>query len=610
MSARPSETSVARPSEASVVAVRENLVTIAYTGRMTRNEVAFIHAGERRLKAELLRVRGHQADLQVFEETRGVRVGDTVELTGEMLSVSLGPGLLGQVFDGLQAPLHAIAVRHGVFLQGGDSISALDEAARWPFQACVRPGDEVVAGAILGTVPERHVEHRIMVPFGERGRLRVEAVQSRLVAAHEVIASLAREDGSELQVRLSQRWPVRVPLAATMLATGRCERLYPAAQLVTTLRLIDTFFPIAKGGTACIPGPFGAGKTVLQNLLARYADVDVVVIVACGERAGEVVETIHTFPELNDPRTGGQLIDRTIIVCNTSSMPVAARESSIYTGMTLGEYYRAMGHDVLVIADSTSRWAQALRETSGRMEEIPGEEGYPAYLDSAIKAIYERAGALRWADGRQGSLTMIGTVSPAGGNLDEPVTQATLGITKTFLALSSERAYRRCYPAIDPLVSWSRYHAQLAPWRRDALGASWLRTVDDVLALLRRADGVDQMMQVTGESGVSLDDYVLWLKARLIDLAYLQQDARDPVDVSTSLARQGIALGRIRAVLHRAFSFRDKDEARRTFDRLTGVLRNLNYAPAESEDERRYADDFSALLAEPTAEATQREAAG
>lgn len=587
-------------SGASVIAVRENLVTIACSERMTRNEVAFIHAGERRLKAELLRVRGHEAELQVFEETQGVRVGDAVELTGEMLSVSLGPGLLGQVFDGLQAPLQAIAARQGVFLQGSDAISALDPAARWPFQACVRPGDAVVAGAVLGTVPERHLVHQVMVPFGERGRLRVQAVESRLATANDAIAVLAREDGSTLQVRLSQRWPVRVPLAATMLATGRCERRYPTEQLVTTLRLIDTFFPIAKGGTACIPGPFGAGKTVLQNLLARYADVDVVVIVACGERAGEVVETIHTFPELDDPRTGGRLMDRTIIVCNTSSMPVAARESSMYTGVTLGEYYRAMGYDVLVIADSTSRWAQALRETSGRMEEIPGEEGYPAYLDSAIKAIYERAGTLCTVDGRQGSLTMIGTVSPAGGNLDEPVTQATLGITKNFLALSSERAYRRCYPAIDPLASWSRYHAQLAPWRRDALGATWLETVDEALLLLRRAEAVDQMMQVTGESGVSLDDYVLWLKARLIDLAYLQQDARDPVDVSTPLARQGAALGRIRALLHHAFAFAGKDEARHTFDRLTGTLRNLNYAPPESEDAQRYAENYAALLAEST----------
>lgn len=586
---------------ASVIAVRENLVTITSAERMTRNEVAFIRTGERRLKAELLRVRGHEAELQVFDDTEGVRVGDAVDLTGEMLSVSLGPGLLGQVFDGLQAPLQAIAARHGVFLQGGDTVPALDPTARWPFQACVRPGDEVVAGAVLGTVQERHVVHQIMVPFGERGRLRVQAIDSRLATTHEAVARLAREDGSSVQVGLSQRWPVRIPLASTMLATGRCERLYPSAQLVTTLRLIDTFFPIAKGGTACIPGPFGAGKTVLQNLLARYADVDVVVIVACGERAGEVVETIHAFPELNDPRTGGRLMDRTIIVCNTSSMPVAARESSMYTGVTLGEYYRAMGLDVLVIADSTSRWAQALRETSGRMEEIPGEEGYPAYLDSAIKAIYERAGALRTADGRQGSLTLIGTVSPAGGNLDEPVTQATLGIAKNFLALSAERAYRRSYPAIDPLASWSRYHAQLAAWRRDTVGATWLETVDAVLALLRRADSVDQMMQVTGESGVSLEDYVLWLKARTVDLAYLQQDARDPVDVSTPLPRQGEALARIRRLLDHDFAFGDKDAARRTFDRVTGVLRDLNYAAPESADAQRHAERFAALLDTATA---------
>lgn len=586
---------------ATVIAVKGSLVTIEHEGRMVRNEVGYVLSDGLRLKAELLRVRGHCAELQVFEDTQGVRVGDQVELTGEMLSVSLGPGLLGQVVDGLQTPLAALAQQYGTFLRRGAYLDALDNDTRWPFVPRVRPGDEVVAGDVLGDVPERRLTHRVMVPFDEHGRLRVTAIQDGHVTVRESIARLARADGTSCDVTLARRWPVRVPMASPLLAHGHCERRVAATQLVTTIRTIDTFYPIAKGGTACIPGPFGAGKTVLQNLLARYSDVDVVIIVACGERAGEVVETINSFPELVDPATGGSLMDRTIIVCNTSSMPVAARESSMYTGVTLGEYYRAMGYHVLLIADSTSRWAQALRETSGSMEEIPGEEGYPAYLDSAIKSLYERAGYHLHADGRSGSLSLIGTVSPAGGNLDEPVTLATLGIVKNFLALSADRAYRRSYPAIDPLHSWSRYHAQLRDWRSTAAGPSWSSTAEEVLALLRRADGIDQMMQVTGETGVSDADYVAWLKARLVDLAFLQQDARDAVDVSTPIARQARALDFIRRVIARDFTFADKEAARLYFDRLTGLLRNLNYTAENTPAFERLETDCARLLEENTA---------
>lgn len=581
---------------ARVVAVRESLVTIESAARLMRNEVAFVHTGGRRLKGELLRIRGRRADVQVYEDTTGVRVGDAVELTGELLSAVLGPGLLGEVFDGLQSPLEVLAQRQGLFLHGGDYTEPLAPDRRWPFVPAVRPGDRVVAGDVLGTVAERHLEHRIMVPFGEPGVLRVGAVQSGHFGAHDAIASLQREDGSVLDATLAQRWPIRAPLPAAMQRARRCERLFPQTQLVTTLRLIDTFFPIAKGGSACIPGPFGAGKTVLQNLLARYSDVDIVVIVACGERAGEVVDIIRSFPALIDPRTGGSLMDRTVIICNTSAMPVAARESSIYMGITIGEYYRAMGLDALVIADSTSRWAQALRETSGRMEEIPGEEGFPAYLDSVVKNIYERAGVYRARDGRMGSLTLIGTVSPAGGNLDEPVTQSTLGIVKAFLALSAERAYRRAYPAIDPLASWSRYGAQLADWRETRFHPGFSAAVAEVQALLRRAESVEQMMQVTGESGIGIDDYVLWQKARLVDLAYLQQDARDEVDTSTPLPRQREAFARLQRIVSGSYSFTDRDSAREFFTRLTAALRNLNYARSDSEDYRRHAASIEVLL--------------
>jgi V/A-type H+-transporting ATPase subunit A len=354
--------------------------------------------------------------------------------------------------------------------------------------------------------------------------------------------------------------------------------------MITTQRLIDTFFPIARGGTGCIPGPFGAGKTVLQNLISRHSAVDIVIVVACGERAGEVVETISEFPKLTDPRTGRSLMERTIIICNTSSMPVAAREASIYTGITMAEYYRQMGYDVLLIADSTSRWAQAMRETSARMEEIPGEEAFPAYLDSSIKAVYERAGILRTNDGSTGSFTMIGTVSPAGGNLEEPVTQSTVATVKTFLGLSAERAYKRFYPAVDPLISWSRYLRQLAPWFSRNVSPQWTERVGEMIDLLKQGDGVHQMMQVTGEEGVMLEDFVIYQKSLFLDMVYLQQDAYDEVDASTPLRRQEKTFNLIYELLRREYAFDGKQEAREFFTRLTGLMKNFNYSREDSPD--------------------------
>jgi V/A-type H+-transporting ATPase subunit A len=353
------------------------------------------------------------------------------------------------------------------------------------------------------------------------------------------------------------------------------------------VRLIDTFFPIARGGTGCIPGPFGAGKTVLQNLISRNSEVDIVIIVACGERAGEIVETITQFPQLSDPRGGGSLMDRTVIICNTSSMPVAAREASIYTGITLGEYYRQMGLNVLLLADSTSRWAQAMRETSGRLEEIPGEEAFPAYLDSAIKSIYERAGVIQTRDGSTGSLTMIGTVSPAGGNFEEPVTQSTLSTVKTFLGLSADRAYKRFYPAVDPLLSWSRYLDQLKPWYEEHLGAGWTESVLAMLALLKQGDDIYQMIQVAGEEGITLDDFVVYQEAQFLDMVYLQQDAFDAVDVAVPIRRQRDNFRKIIELVSADYQFSGRDDVREYFTRLTGLFRNLNYARPESAE---YAD--------------------
>ena len=583
---------------AMVVAVRESLVTIEVEDAPIRkNEVGYICVGNERLMAEVLRIHGNAADMQVFEDTRGVRVGDRVELAGEMLSVGLGPGLLGQVFDGLQNPLAVLAREYGFFLPRGVDIAPLDQKKKWAFTPSVSMGDKLVAGQTIGTVPEGPFTHKIMVPFNQPDEVEVTWIHQGSLTADAPVARIRTANGSEQKLTMTQRWPVRRPIPEAMLRRRLAERLYPSEPLTTTTRIIDTFFPIARGGTACIPGPFGAGKTVLQSLIARYSTTDVVIIVACGERAGEVVETITEFPNTKDPRTGGSLMDRTVIICNTSSMPVAARESSIYTGITLGEYYRQMGYNVLVIADSTSRWAQAMRETSGRMEEIPGEEAFPAYLDSAIKNIYERAGLLRCPDGSVGSLTMIGTVSPAGGNFEEPVTQATLATVKTFLGLTSDRAYRRFYPAIDPLISWSRYLDQLQGWFAEHLGAQWTIDVKAMRELLDRGNTIYQMMQVTGEEGISIEDYLMWQKATLLDMVYLQQDAFDDVDVSVPRERQLESFMLLKGLIQREYRFTDKDEAREFFTRVTGLYKNFNYSPQDSPEYGRYRQEIEDLAA-------------
>ncbi|HWP00065.1 MAG TPA: V-type ATP synthase subunit A [Methylococcus sp.] len=582
-----------------VVAVQEDIITIEVTAGergyhpLRMNEVVYIRprrsegGHEEFLKSEVLRIRGRFADVQVFENTAGIGIGDPVFQSGRMLSATLGPGLLGQVYDGLQNPLEDLAAQFGYFLPRGVEIAPLDRRKKWAFEPGIRIGARLVAGDPIGIVHEGRYLHKIMIPFDQVGEVEVTWVMEGSVQVDTIVARIRDASGQERSLTLMQQWPVRVPMPRYMLSRRLLERCYPSEPLITTLRVIDTFFPIALGGTGCIPGPFGAGKTVLQNLIARYAKVDIVIVIACGERAGEVVETVTEFPKLRDPKTGGSLMDRTILICNTSSMPVAAREASIYTGITLGEYYRQMGYQVLLIADSTSRWAQAMRETSGRLEEIPGEEAYPAYLDSAIRGVYERAGVIRTRDGSVGSLTMIGTVSPAGGNFEEPVTQSTLNTVKTFLGLSAERAYKRCYPAVDPLISWSRYWEQLAPWYGEHLDPFWTGKVQEILALLRRGEEVFQMMQVTGEEGVSLADFVLYQKAQFIDRVYLQQDAFDPVDVSVPLERQKLAFLKIHEIVSRDHAFPDKDAARKFFTRLTGAFLNFNDAGPSTPDYER-----------------------
>lgn len=577
---------------ARVVAVQEGLVEIevldqadGLPGQLVKNEVVHIlptrmAAGGRqeRLKAEILRVRGKTADAQVYESTQGIAVGDPVVQSGQLLSVSLGPGLLGQVYDGLQAPLAQVANAYGIFLPRGADVPPLDEKAKWSFTPSVKLGDKVTAGQTLGTVPEGRFTHKIMLPFNWTGSYTVNWIQKGAATITDPVLRLTGNEGEEHLITLSQRWPVRRPVAGDLLKSGAAQRKFPDSPVLTSQRLIDTFFPIARGGTACIPGPFGAGKTVLQNLIARNAQVDVVIIVACGERAGEVVETITEYPEMTDPVSGGSLMDRTIIICNTSSMPVAAREASIFTGITLGEYYRQMGLDVLLIADSTSRWAQAMRETSGRLEEIPGEEGFPAYLESSIKGLYERAGVIEGVDGETGSLTMIGTVSPAGGNFDEPVTQSTLSTVKCFLGLSSERAYKRFYPAVDPLLSWSRYLDQMSEWYDDNIEPGWTDKVKALQGLLERGEQINQMMQVTGEEGITLDDYVAYQKALFVDMVFLQQDAFDPVDSCAPMARQQTVFALIQLVIDTNIVLEDKAAIHGWFTKITGLFKNFHYA--------------------------------
>lgn len=561
--------------------INANMVTVKLDDFIIQNEVAYILHGEQRLKAEVIRVRANCAQLQVFESTTGLKVGEPVEFSNELLAVELGPGLLGQIFDGLQNPLPALAKQCGFFLKRGVYLEALTET-EWEFTPLVEIGAQVLAGSKLGVVPEKIFKHYIMVPFGLKGVLEVVEISTRFTRKiDERIAVLKDQSGKLHDVFLKQSWPVKVPIQAY------AEKLQPTEPLVTKIRLIDSLFPVARGGTYCIPGPFGAGKTVLQQLTSRHAEVDIVIIAACGERAGEVVEILKTFPELIDPRTNKPLIDRTVIICNTSSMPVAARESSVYTAVTLAEYYRQMGLHVLLLADSTSRWAQAMREMSGRLEEIPGEEAFPAYLESRIASFYERAGLVRLHDGTFGSVTIGGAVSPAGGNFEEPVTQATLKVVGAFHGLSRQRSDGRRYPAIDPLISWSKYQGFIEDEKENSAHEA-----------LRRSQGIAQMMKVIGEEGTSLKDYIEYLKGELFDSVYLQQNAFDAVDEATSQERQLYIFDFIHGILFADFKLENKENARHFFQKIGQLFRTWNSSPWKSSEFERIEEEISILLGE------------
>jgi V/A-type H+-transporting ATPase subunit A len=543
-----------------VIGVNGNMVTAEVEGNVSMNEVGYIVLGDKKLKSEVIRIRGSKIELQVFEMTRGIGIGDLVEFTNDLLSVELGPGLLGQIYDGLQNPLPGLAAQCGFFLERGLYLNSLDRTVKWDFTPKAALNSSVTGGDMLGTVPEGIFEHRIMVPFYMKDKYTVKSIAAAgKYTITETIAEVADSKGNVYKLAMKFDWPVKRAI------TSYAERLKPTEPMITKVRIIDTFLPVAKGGTYCIPGPFGAGKTVLQQVTSRNAEIDIVIIAACGERAGEVVETLKEFPELIDPRTGKTLMERTVIICNTSSMPVAAREASVYTAVTLAEYYRQMGLDILLLADSTSRWAQAMREMSGRLEEIPGEEAFPAYLESVIASFYERAGAVKLRTGEKGSVTIGGTVSPAGGNFEEPVTQATLKVVGAFHGLSRERSDARKYPAIHPLESWSKYEGSV-----DKDLTEYAR------GILFRGNEIGQMMKVVGEEGTSTEDYILYLKSEFLDSVYLQQNSFDPVDSAVSTERQRHIFSLLFSILGAEFSLKSKDEARQYFYQLRQKFLDYN----------------------------------
>jgi V/A-type H+-transporting ATPase subunit A len=574
-----------------VVAAYGNMLTASFEGSVRQNELAYIHMADGgKLKSEVIRVRGNHCNVQVFEITHGIKVGDTVEFTGDLLVVELGPGLLQQIYDGLQNPLPKLAQTAGLFLKRGIYMDPLDRSAKWDFTAVAKVGESVEAGDILGWVPEGKFEHLIFVPFNFIGRAKIiKMAEKGSYTIQETVAVAEDDAGKTHNLNMIQQWPIKIPLRKYE------ERLLPVEPLVTGCRIIDSFYPVARGGTACIPGPFGSGKTVLQQLISRYANADIIIVAACGERAGEVVETLREFPHLEDPYTGKTLIERTVIICNTSSMPVAAREASIYTAVTIGEYYRQMGLDVLLLADSTSRWAQALREMSGRLEEIPGEEAFPAYLQSRIAEFYERAGSVRLKNGKTGAVSVIGTVSPAGGNFEEPVTQGTLAVVGAFLGLTWARSNARRFPAIDPLISWSKYPDQMKE-KLDKIDPEWTDMIRRSQRFVFNGDEIKKRMDVVGEEGTSLSDFVIYLKAEFLDGVYLQQNAFDKVDAYNTIERQVYTFRKVFQVLQKDIVAKDKDDARNIFFRLASLFRNWNSSAWESADFKGYETQISDFL--------------
>ena len=575
-----------------VTGIVSNLVTVKVNGPVGENELCYINLGGTQLLAEVIKVTGDKASVQVFESTRGLKNGDDVTFLGRMLEASLGPGLLSGVYDGLQNDLTTM---EGVFLKRGEYTDPLDHEKLWDFKPLAAPGDKLRAADWLGEVQEGWLPHKIMVPFKFEGEYTVKSMAAPgSYTLDAVIATLVDEEGEEHPVTMVQKWPVKVAVK------GYVEKPRPSRIMETGVRIIDTFNPIAEGGTGFIPGPFGCGKTVLQHAIAKQGEADIVVMAACGERANEVVEIFTEYPELIDPHTGRKLMERTVIICNTSNMPVAAREASVYTAMTICEYYRAMGYRCLLLADSTSRWAQALREMSNRMEELPGQDAVPVDLSAIISNFYARAGQVVLNNGKTGAVTFIGTVSPAGGNLKEPVTESTKKAARCFYALEQNRADQKRYPAVNPVDSYSKYleYPEIQATLESSVERGWIARVLEAKNLVRRGKEMADQINILGDDGVPMSYHEAFWKSELIDFAFLQQDAFDAVDSVCPMERQKYMLNLILDICKPSYDFDDYEKCRAWFKEVINVLRQMNYSEFKSADFEKYSESLTKLLSE------------
>ena len=574
-----------------VTGIVSNLVTVLVDGPVAENEICYIDLAGVKMMAEVIKVNGKYASVQVFESTRGLRNGDKVEFEGRMLQVTLGPGLLSSVYDGLQNDLTTM---ESVFLKRGEYTDPLNHETLWDFTPIAKPGDKVIAADWLGEVKEGWLPHKIMVPFSFQGEFTVKSiVPAGQYNIDKVIAVLVNADGEDVDVTMTQKWPVKVAIK------GYREKPRPNKIMETGVRVIDTLNPIAEGGTGFIPGPFGCGKTVLQHAIAKQGDADVIVMAACGERANEVVEIFTEFPELIDPHTGRHLMERTTIICNTSNMPVAAREASVYTAMTLCEYYRAMGLKCLLLADSTSRWAQALREMSNRMEELPGADAFPVDLSAIISNFYARAGMVVLNNGQTGAVTFIGTVSPAGGNLKEPVTESTKKAARCFYALEQNRADQKRYPAVSPLDSYSKYleYPEIAAYLDKTVEPGWVEKVKTAKNIIRRGKEANEQINILGDDGVPMSYHVNFWKSELVDFVILQQDAFDAIDALCPIERQRYMLDLVLGICEKEYDFGDFEQCRTFFKDLINVLRQMNYSEFQGEQFQSYHDTVNEMIA-------------
>ena len=573
-----------------VKGVISNIVIVDADGAVGQNEICFVHTGSTKMMAEVIKVIGDDAYVQVYDSTRGLKIGDKVEFEGHMLEATLAPGLLSRNYDGLQNDLEQM---EGLFINRGSITDPIDFERKWAFEPLAKAGDKVTAASWLGQVQEMWISHKIMVPFVMTGNYTVKSVAAAgEYKVTDTIAVVTDADGNEYNITMVQKWPVKQAI--------RCysEKPRPYRVMETGVRSIDTFNPLAEGGTGFIPGPFGAGKTVLQHAISKQADADVIIMVACGERANEVVEIFAEFPELVDPRTGHTLMERTIIICNTSNMPVAAREASVYTGMTIGEYYRSMGLKVLVMADSTSRWAQALREMSNRLEELPGQDAFPMDLSAIISNFYSRAGLVKLYNGQTGSVTFLGTVSPAGGNLKEPVTESTKKAARCFYALSQGRADSKRYPAIDPIDSYSKYleYPEIREYLDGHIEKDWVDRVYEGKTIVQRGKEANDQINILGDDGVPVEYHERFWKGELIDFVILQQDAFDEIDANCPLERQKMMYEMVLDVCHRNFGFNDFEECSQFFKSLINLFRQMNYSEWQSDKFNDYKGQIEKLV--------------